>query len=141
MPLAVFDDFIRQNPNCKKFTDDEDMIYTFNMLSQDVILVQLIEASDFGKPAISPIVTNIEHVFMDFSKPHANTLDDSFTKQAVGLMVKTILEPFGYVVWKQKDLPKNARAEKFQTASVYRRDITKTATMRVAKYIEEVRGE
>jgi hypothetical protein len=141
MPLAVFDDFIRQNPNCKKFTDDEDMIYTFNMLSQDVILVQLIEASDFGKPAISPIVTNIEHVFMDFSKPHANTLDDSFTKQAVGLMVKTILEPFGYSVWKQKDLPKSARAEKFQTASVYRRDITKTATMRVAKYIEEVRGD
>jgi hypothetical protein len=75
---------------------------------------------------------------MDFSKPHANTLDYNFTKQAVGLMVKTILEPFGYVVWKQKDLPKNARAEKFQTASVYRRDITKTATMRFAKYIEEV---
>jgi hypothetical protein len=138
MPKATFDDFIRQNPNCKKFTDDEDMIYTFNMLSGDIFLVQLLEASDFGKPAISPIVTNIEHVFSDLGKQHANTLDDNVTKQAVGLMVKTILEPFGYVVWKQKDLPKNARAEKFQSASVYRRDITKTATLRVAKYIEEV---
>ena len=136
--LATFNDFLTQNPNCKKFTDDEDMIYTFNMLSQDFILVQLIEASDFGKPAIAPVVTNIEHVFSDLGKQHINTLDDNFTKQAVGLMVKTILEPFGYVVWKQKDLPKNSRAEKFQSASVYRRDTTKKATMRVAKYIEEV---
>jgi hypothetical protein len=138
--LATFNDFLTQNTNCKKFADDEDMIYTFNMLSQDVILIQMIEASDFGKPAISPVVENIEHVFMDFNKKHANTLDDNFTKQAVGLMVKTILEPFGYSVWKQKDLPKNSRAAKFTSASVYRRDITKTATMRVAKYIEEVKG-
>ncbi len=135
---ATFEDFLAQNPNCKKYADDEDMIYTFNMLSQDIFLIQLLEASDFGKPAISPIVTNIEHVFADLGRPHANTLDDSFTKQAVGLMVKTILEPFGYGVWKQKDLPKAARAEKFQSASVYRRDITKTATLRVAKRIEEV---
>jgi len=138
MPKATYDDFLVQNPNCKKFTSDEDMIYTFYMLSQDIFLVQLLEASDFGKPAISPIVTNIEHVFSDPNKKHANTLDDNFTKQAVGLMVKTILEPFGYTVWKQKDLPKNSRAEKFQTASVYRRDIIKTATMRVRKTIEEV---
>jgi hypothetical protein len=138
MPKATFDDFIKQNPNCKKFTDDEDMIYTFNMLSQDVILVQLLEASDFGKPAISPVVENIEHVFSNLGKQHANTLDDNFTKQAVGLMVKAIFEPFGYSVWKQKDLPKSSRATKFQSASVYRRDMTKTATMRVAKNIEEV---
>ena len=107
------------------------------MFSGDIFLVQLLEASDFGKPAITPIVTNIEHVFMDVSKEHVNTLDDTFTKQAVGLM-KTILEPFGYSVWKQKDLPKNARAEKFQTASVYRRDMTKKATLRVKKTIEEI---
>jgi hypothetical protein len=138
VPKAAYDDFLTQNPNCKKFTDDEDMIYTFNMLSDDIFLVQLLEASDFGKPAIAPIVTNIEHVFTDFSKEHANTLDDNFTKQAVGLMVKTILEPFGYTVWKQKDLPKNSGAEKFQTASVYRRDMAKTATMRVVKRIEEI---
>ena len=138
MPKATYDDFLAQNPNCKKYFDDEDMIYTFYMLSQDIFLVQMLEASDFGKPAIAPIVTNIEHVFMDPNKKHASTLDDNFTKQAVGLMVKTILEPFGYSVWKQKDLPKSSRAEKFQTASVYRRDIIKTPTLRVKKTIEEV---
>jgi hypothetical protein len=138
VPKAAYSDFLTQNPNCKKFTDDEDMIYAFNMLSGDIFLIQLLEASDFGKPAIAPIVTDIEHVFMDLGKKHANTLDDNFTKQAVGLMVKTILEPFGYSVWKQKDLPKNSRAEKLQTASVYHRDMTKTATLRVKKTIEEV---
>ena len=136
--LATFENFIAQNPNCKKFADDEDMIYTFNFLSVDYVLVQLLEASDFGKPAISPIVTNIEHVFADPSKEHANTLDDNFTKQAVGLMVKTILAPFGYTVWKQKDLPKNSRAEKFTSASVYRFNIVNPRSMRVVKRIVEI---
>jgi len=138
MPKATFEDFIKQNPNCKKFENDETMQDIFCFLSQDFVLTQLIDMSAVGKPALAPVVENIEHFFMDISKTYVNTLDDSFTKQAVGLMVKTILEPFGYSVWKQKDLPKNSYATKFQSASVYRRDMTKTPTMRVAKYIEEV---
>ena len=138
MPKATFDDFIRQNPNCKKFENDEDMINIFYFLSQDFIITQMIDMSEVGKPALAPVAVNVEHFFMDLSKEHINSLDDTFTKQAVGLMVKTILDPFGYSVWKQKDLPKNYRADKFQSASVYRRDMTKTATMRVAKRIEEV---
>lgn len=138
MPKAIFEDFIKQNPNCKKFENDDDMQNIFHFLSQDFILVQLIDSSEAGKPALAPVAANVEHFFSDTTKEHDNTLDDSFTKQAVGLMIKCILGPFGYVVWKQKDLPKSARAEKFQSASVYRRDMTKTATLRIAKYIEEV---
>jgi len=136
--LATFNDFIAQNPNCKKFAADEDMIYAFNFLSADYVLVQLLEASDAGRPAITPIVTNIEHIFADSSKEHTNTLDDNFTKQAVGLMIKTILAPFGYTVWKQKDLPKSSRAEKFTSASVYRFSIVSPRSMRVVKRIEEI---
>jgi len=138
MPKAIFEDFIKQNPNCKKFEHDDDMQNIFHFLSKDFIIVQLIDMSEVGKPALAPVVENVEHFFTDTNKEHTNSLDDNFTKQAVGLMIKTILEPFGYVVWKQKDLPKNSHATKFQSASVYRRDITKKATMRVAKYVEEV---
>ena len=138
MPLAVYDDFIKQNPNCKKFENDEVMQNIFYFLSQDFVLTQLIDMSEVGKPALAPVVENVEHFFMDITKTYTHTLDDNFTKQAVGLMVKTILEPFGYVVWKQKDLPKSSRATKFQSASVYRRDLTKTATMRMVKRIVEV---
>jgi len=136
--LATFDDFIAQNPNCKKFADDEDMFYAFNFMSQEFVLVQLIEASRAGKPALTPVVTNIEHIFADPSKEHINTLDDRFTKQAVGLMIKTILEPFGYTVWMQKDLPKNSRAEKFQSASVYYFNASAPRRLRVVSRVEEI---
>jgi hypothetical protein len=136
--LATFTDFLTKNPNCKKFADDEDMIYTFNFMSQDFIITQLLEASEAGRPAITPIVENIEHIFADLGKEHANTLDDNFTKQAVGLMIKTILEPFGYVVSIQKDLPKKSRATKFKSASTYRYDHSAPRSMRVVKRIEEI---
>ena len=138
MPKATFEDFIRQNPNCKKFETDEVMQDIFDFLSQDFIIIQMIDMSKVGKPALAPVAENVEHFFMDITKTYVNTLDDNFTKQAVGLMVKTILDPFGYGVWKQKDLPKSSKATKFQSASVYRRDVIKKATMRVAKYIEKV---
>ncbi|MDR2443036.1 MAG: hypothetical protein LBE31_05895 [Deltaproteobacteria bacterium] len=135
---ATFADFIRQNPNCKKFESDGVMRNVFDFLSQDFVIIQMIDMSEAGKPALAPAAVNVEHFFMDISKTYKNTLDDNFTKQAVGLMVKTILEPFGYAAWKQKNLPKSVNAAKFQTASVYRRDMARTATMRVVKYIEEV---
>ena len=136
--LATFEDFIKQNPNCKKFENDDDMQNIFSFLSTDYVLIQLIDASEAGKPALSPVVENVEHFFMDLTKEHTYSLDDNFTKQAVGLMVKTILEPFGYVVWKQKDLPKKSRATKFQSASTYRFEPLARRTMKVVKRIEEI---
>ena len=135
---AAFEDFIKQNPNCKKFENDDDMQDVFAFLSKDYIIIQMIDMCEAGKPALAPVAVNAEHFFSDTGKEHTNSLDDSFTKQPVGLMIKTILDPFGYSGWKQKDLPKSVRATKFQSAPVYRRDMTKTATMRVAKRVEEV---
>ncbi len=136
--LATFSDFITQNPNCRKFENDDDMQNVFGFLSQDFIIVQMIDASEAGKPALAPVAVNVEHFFADPNKPHDNTLNDNFTKQAVGLMVKTILEPFGYTVWKQKDLPKKVGATKFQSASTYRFNITAPRTMKIVKRIEEI---
>jgi hypothetical protein len=138
MPKATFNDFIKQNPNCKKFENDVTMQDIFCFLSQDDTVIKLIDTSDGGKPALAPMVADVENFFTDTTKTYANTLDDNFTKQAIGLMIKTILAPFGYVVWKQKDLPKNSRATKFQSASVYRYDNLNNATMKVVKRIEEI---
>jgi len=110
----------------------------FEFLSLSFIIIKLIEASDAGKPALSPVVETIENYFSDPRKTHKNTLDDTFTKQAIGLMVKTILEPFGYEVWKQKNLPKNSKAIKFQSASVYRFNIHAIRTMKVMKSISRI---
>jgi len=136
--LATFEDFIKQNPNCRKFENDEDMQRIFDFLSQDFIITQMIDMSEMDKPALAPVAANIEHFFVDPNFEHMNSLDDNFTKQAVGLMVKTILAPFGYTVWKQKDLPKNMRSEKFQSASVYRFNVAAPRTMKVVKRIESL---
>lgn len=136
--LATFNDFINQNPNCRKFEHDDDMYNIFSFLSQSFIIIQMIDASEAGKPALAPIVVNVEHFFSDLTKEHTNSLDDNFTKQAVGLMVKTILEPFGYVVWKQKDLPRGVGASKFQSASTYRFERTAPRSMKIIKRIEEI---
>lgn len=53
-------------------------------------------------------------------------------------MVKTILEPFGYVVWKQKDMPKKSGATKFTSASAYKFSLLAPRTMKVVKRIEEI---
>lgn len=136
--LATFADFISQNPNCKKFKNDADMQNIFDFLSQDRILVKLLDASESGKPALAPVAVDIERFFADLSKPHCNTLDDNFTKQAVGLMIKTILEPFGYVVLKQKNLPLKIGATKFQSASTYRFDVAAPQSMKIVKSIEAI---
>lgn len=136
--FAKFSDFITQNPNCSKFANDDDMQNTFDFLSQEYIIIQMADASEAGKPALTPVATNIEQIFANTGKMHNNTLDDNFTKQAVGLMVKTILAPFGYVVWKQKDLPKGVGAVKFKSASTYRFDNTAPQTMKIVKHIEEI---
>ena len=136
--LATYNDFITQNPNCRKFENDDDMQNVFGFLSQDFIIVQMIDASEAGKPALAPVAVNVEHFFADPNKSHDNSLDDNFTKQAVGLMIKTILEPFGYTVWKQKDLPKSINATKFQSASTYRFDVLAPRSMKIVKRVEEI---
>jgi len=136
--LATFEDFIKQNPICKKFEHDDDMQNVFDFLSKSYVLIQLIDASEAKKPAITPIVSNIEHFFADTNKNHLNTLDDSFTKQAVGLMIKTILEPFGYEVWKQNNLSRNSGATKFTSASTYKFNPIAPRTMKVEKRIVEI---
>jgi len=135
---ATYTDYLKQNPNCRKFEEDDDMRNIFHFLSQDFIIVQMIDMSEAGKPALAPVAVNVEHFFSDPSKKHVNSLDDNFTKQAIGLMVKTVLAPFGYVVWKQKDLPKSLKSEKFQSASVYRFDIIAPRTMKIVKRVEEI---
>jgi hypothetical protein len=133
--LATFSDFISKNPNCKKFENDEDMRCIFNLLSLEYSIIQMIDASKASVPALAPLAQNVEAVFTDKSKNHINTLDDNFTKQAVGLMIKTILEPFGYTVWKQKDLPRKFGAKEFTSASTYRHSHTNQASLRVQKSI------
>lgn len=133
---TTFENFIQKNPICRKFDGDAGMILIFNLLSEDKSIIQMIDACDSGKPALTPMAKPVE-ALADTLKNPTISLDDDFTRQAVGLMVKSILEPFGYRGSGKKALPKEYKGEKFVTASCYRLDPEAPASMRVVKRIEE----
>ena len=139
---ATFEEFISQNPNYKRFANDKAMQKVFAYLSEDEVIMNMIDSCESGKSALEPVVEKIEQIFSEIGKQSDCTLNDTLTKQGIGRMVKTILNPFGYTAFKQRHLPKRKGAAKtpFQTGALYIRDNTKTATMRVVKYIEEVKS-
>jgi hypothetical protein len=61
---------------------------------------------------------------------------DDFTRQVVGRMIKTILEPFGYIVTKKKDISREKNAQYFKSASCYAK--LGPATMHIVKRVESI---
>lgn len=132
---ATFQDFLRQNPNCGKFDGKAEAILIFEYLSRDDSIIRMIEACDHGKPALIPLAREVEELLAAVDKPSIS-FEEHFTKQAVGLMIKCILKPFGYVVGDQKMLPRSCGAKQFKSASCYFFSPEAGATMRVVKRIE-----
>ena len=119
---AKFSDFIDLNKNCSKYQNNKDMQELFALLSTDEYILKMVEYADIGKPALAGVV--------DFT--------DGFTKKAVGRMVKTIIAPFGYVVTKQKDMPRDLKTKYFTSASCYEYDDEAPKTMKIVKRIVEL---
>lgn len=132
---ATFQDFIAANPNCLKFKCNADAQELFALLNQDENIIRMLEAGDSGKPALAGCVEQVEAFFEGLDHPAIDFRDD-FTRTVVGRMVKAVLEPFGYRVTKQKDLPKGCGAKYFTSASCYA--LTGPATMRVTKRVEPI---
>jgi hypothetical protein len=133
---AKFTDFINQFPNCSKFSNSVDAMRVFDFLSEDASIIKMIDAIESGKPALSPVVKQIEGNF----QTNSFSFDDHFTKQAVGMMAKVVLGPFGYIrkPGNQKNLPKDAGATKFVTASCYQYFPDSKTTMRIVRFVEEI---
>lgn len=133
---AVFEEFIKNNPNCQKFENQLEARYIFeSILSKDENIIAMVEASDAGKPALSACINEVEHFFVGQLNPEFD-LTNNFTKQALGLMVKTILEPFGYTSDRQKDIPKSCNSKYVTSATVYAK--TNQGKLKVVKKIEKV---
>ncbi|MCX4313381.1 MAG: hypothetical protein OSJ83_05910 [Clostridia bacterium] len=115
---ATFERFIDDNPTCSKFKDNRDARRIFDIINKQENILRMMEVSEFGKPALSACVKEIE----DYCESDSNTsidLNDEFTRKAVGRMVKTVLAPYGYMVERQRDIPQKAGAKYFSTASCY----------------------
>ncbi len=136
MPKATFADFIFQNPNCKKYDGNPDTMRVFDILSDDDNIISMVDATTAGKPALTPCVGKVEQFVNSRTNPSID-LNDDFTKQAIGRMVKSILEPFGYKTCRQKDLPKDTNAKYFKSATYYTVDPMAHATMKIVKCVAE----
>lgn len=132
---ATFTDFIIQNVNCKKFTSDVEAIHIFEkILSRDENIIAMIDASKAKKPALAACVCEVESYYKGRHAP-SFSLMDGFTKQALGRMVKTVLEPFGYQPDKQKDMPRGIATEFVTSAMTYK--FSGNATMKIVHKIQE----
>lgn len=133
---ATFNDFIKKAPNYKKFDQNPDAIFIFeNILSKDENIIGMIDISETGRPAICACINEIE---LYYTSQTNSTFDltDNFTKQALGTMVRIVLEPFGYLAQKQKDIPKSYNTQFVTSATTYSK--TGPATMKVVRTITEI---
>ena len=133
---ATYIDFISANPNCSNFEDNKDAQKVFDFLNQDENIIKMVEFADQGKPALAGCVFELE-AFFDTMNSTILDFNDGFTRTVIGRMIKAILEPFGYLVTKQKDFTKNRKGKYFTSASCY--SLTGPASMQIVKRVEEIK--
>lgn len=137
---TTFKDFIQKAPNYKRFDGNSEAIHIFeNILSNDSNIISMIDISEAGKPALCACLSQIEDYYLSQVSPIFD-LKDNFTKQALGTMVRVILEPFGYLTKTQKDIPKgyHRAKDKILVTSAMTYAKTGPATMKVVRCIEEI---
>ncbi|MCM1368498.1 MAG: hypothetical protein NC184_06805 [Roseburia sp.] len=115
---TTFEQFIETNPICVKFRDNPDAKRIFYMIGERKNIFGMMDMSRFGKPALAACVKEIEE-FCDSADNHSIDLKDDFTRKMIGRMVKSILEPYGYRIERQKDIPQKVCSKYFSTASCY----------------------
>ena len=133
---ATYHDFLNENPTCATAGATTAAQSVFELLSHDDNIIAMVDASEQGQPALTPCIQQIENYLVDTADPGFN-VNQNVTRQTIGCMAKTILNPFGYRVVKQKNLPKGT-GQYFASASCYSLLAPEEATMKVVKRIEDI---
>ena len=132
---ATYEDFIADNPNCSSYEKNADAEQIFDFLNEDANIIKMIDYVEFGKPALAGCICELEQMYDNMQRPSID-LNKRFDRELVGRMIKTVLEPFGYVVTIQKSLPKNLMGKYFTSASCYA--LLGIPRMQVFKMVTEV---
>ncbi|QIB70010.1 hypothetical protein Ami103574_12195 [Aminipila butyrica] len=133
---ASYEDFLEGSPNYRKFEGNRQGKEIFeNILSREENLIAMVEAAERGKPALSACISEVE-TYYEEKQIKEFDLTDNFTKQGLGRMVRTALEPFGYQPAGQKDMPRQMGVKYVTSASTYK--LTGRPRLKVVKTIQEV---
>lgn len=134
---AKFSDFEAECPIYRKYFSSHVARYIFEeVLSRDDTIIAMIDYSNAGKPALAACVLEIErHCLMHSTDVFS--LDKNSAKQALGRMVKVVLNPFGYLPSKLKRIARpHDPANKVVSAHTYAK--TGPAKLHVVRRIEPV---
>jgi len=110
-----FNSFIERHPQHQKFNNNKVAKKIYELISEGRNIYKMMIFSQLELPALAACITEIEK---SYSKQDIFKLDDSFCKQTMGVMVKDVLQPFGYDNVKSKDIPKGL-SDFVNTAAVY----------------------
>ena len=132
---ATFEDFLAGHPLCKKYTNNLDAIAVFDFLSEDKNIIQMIESSVAGKPALLGCLKELEGFFESLNNSNFNP-DDNFVRSTVGRMVATIISPFGYRPVVQLNFSQSNKGKYFSSANRYEKK--GEAHLRVVQTIDRV---
>ena len=112
-----FNSFIERNPRHQKFSDNKIAEEIYSLLAKGENIYRMMVFSELEIPALAASITEIENLYGDQDK---FDLDDSFSKQTMGVMVKDILRAFGYDNIKSKNIPKGL-SNYVNKAAVYKK--------------------
>lgn len=114
-----FQDFLDETPICSKLEGNAMAEAAFEELCKIPNIYKMIVMSEKGEPALAACISDVEKLL---GQQDEFDLNVDFNKQALGRMVKTILEPFGYS-WTGQEKPIRRELSDFITsAAVYSLD-------------------
>jgi len=127
----TFKNFIKRNPRYQKFADNDvaKKIYE-NIFCKGETIYKMQIFSNLELPALTASIIEIENKFSDQDEFN---LKNNYNKSCLGVMVKDVLKPFGYVKIKNKKIPQGF--SKFVSkASVYDLEKSKINCKLVKKF-------
>lgn len=116
MSKATWENFCREklisrdleaNPAAKKI---------FDFLNEDEKIYMMIQTVKLGKPVMQMIVDDLEKFADENNLNEEFNLAEDVSRTTVGRMIRTILEPFGYV---SSGTQKTFKAKYFRSSSTY----------------------
>jgi hypothetical protein len=121
----TFKEFIAEAPRYKKLYQIREVQYLFEAIfSRDDVIIMMIQESERNKPALEGCVEEVESYCLSLT-PNAFDIQSHFCRQAIGRMIKSVLEPFGYTKYGEKRLSKR-NGGIITSASTYKKTISAT---------------
>lgn len=116
--MSTYNEFLMDNRNCSKFAENDDAMHIFSIINSEQNIGIMKNLCECGTPALAACLSEIES-YVESKKNSTINLEDGFTRQAIGLMVRTVLSDEGYHVTTQKTLSKSLHSKYFLSASCF----------------------